>query len=98
MAASASRMRSLAGTLGHDHRLEAAVAITRHRQRHLAVLGQHRLVRMAVAAVARATARRVAPLVAQVVAQLGAQSTLQKRLLQLSEQPVIAQKRSSGVS
>ena len=54
-------------TLGHDHRLEAAVAITRHRQRHLAVLGQHRLVRMAVAAVARATARRIGDILIAVV-------------------------------
>ena len=77
--------------LGHDHRFEAAVAIARHRKRHLAVLGQYRLVRMAVAAVARAPARRVALLVAQVLAQLGAQRTLQKRLLQLPEQPVVAQ-------
>jgi len=78
--------------LGHDHRLEAAVAITRHRKLHLTVLGEHRLVRMAVAAGACAPPDRIALLVAQVITQFGAQRALQKRLLQLLEQPVIAQK------
>ena len=47
---------------------------------------------MAVAAIAAAAARRVALLVAQVIAQLGTQGTLQKRLLQPLEKPLIAQK------
>ncbi len=78
--------------LGNDRRLEAAVAVARNRQLDRAVLGQHRLAGMAVAAVAAAAPRRVALLVAQVVAQLGAQRPLQKRLLQLLEKPLIAQK------
>ena len=78
--------------LGHDRRLEAAVAVARNRQLDRAVLGQHRLARMAVAAVARAAACRIALLVAQAIGQLGAQRPLQKRLLQLLEKPLIAQK------
>ena len=71
--------------LGQDHRLEGAVAIARHRQFDRTVLGQHRLVRMPVAAVARAAAGRDAHLVAQVLGQFGAERALQKRFLQLLE-------------
>ena len=78
--------------LRHDRRLEAAVAVARHSQLDRAVFGQHRLARMAVAAVARAAACRIALLVAQAIGQLGAQRPLQKRLLQLLEKPLIAQK------
>ena len=77
--------------LRNDRRLKAAVAVARNLQVDLAVLGQNRLAGMAVAAVAAATARRIALLVAQVIGQLGAQRSLQKRLLQLLEQPIVAQ-------
>ena len=71
--------------LGHEHRLEGAVAIARHPQIDRAVRGQHRLVRMPVAVVGRAAAGRVALLVAQLLGQFGAERALQKRFLQLLE-------------
>ena len=79
------------GALRHDRRLERAVTIPRRRDRHLALVRQHRLVRVPVAAVAAAAARRVSLLVTQMVGQRRRQRPLQQRLLQLAEQPVITQ-------
>src|SRR5690606_3185914 len=70
----------------------SACAITRNRQVNLAVFGQNRLRGMPVAAVAAAAAGRIPLLVSQVVRQLRSQRPLHQRLLQLLEQPLIAQK------
>jgi len=78
--------------LGHDLRLEAAVAITRHLDLDRPVLGQHRLGGGPVAVVARPPAGGIALLVAEMVRQLGAQRTLEQRLLELLEKAILAQK------
>jgi hypothetical protein len=77
--------------LGHDLRLEAAVAIARHIDLDRSILGQHRLGRGSVAVVARPAAGRIALLVAEMVRQLGAQRPLEQRLLELLEQAVLTQ-------
>jgi hypothetical protein len=77
--------------LGHDLRLEAAVAIARHVDLDRTVLGQHRLAIGAIAVVAAAAARRIALLVAEMVRQLGTQGALEQGLLELLEQPFLAQ-------
>jgi hypothetical protein len=61
--------------LGHDLRLEAAVAIARHIDLDRSVLDQHRLSRGPVAVVARPAAGRIT-LVAEMVRQLSAQRPL----------------------
>ena len=71
-------------------RLEAAGPVARDLDVDLAVLGQDRLRARAVAAVAAAAARRVALLVAQMRRQLRPERTLDQRLLQPFEQPVVA--------
>src|SRR5438874_3358329 len=77
--------------LGHDLRLEASVAIARHRQVERAVIRQHRLRRIPIAAVAAAPARRIALLVAEMLGQLGPEHALQERLLQLLEHSLLAE-------
>jgi hypothetical protein len=77
--------------LGHNLRFEAAVAVTRHRDLDRAVVADHRLARISVAAVAAAAAGRVAFLIAEMLAQLGTQRSLQQAFLQLPEQPVLAE-------
>src|SRR5579872_150673 len=77
--------------LRQDHRLERAVAVARNRDLHLAIFGQHRLLGIAVAAVARATTSRVTFLVSEMLAQLRSERPFHKRLLQLLEQPFCAQ-------
>ena len=75
---------------GDQLRLEAAGAIARNRDIDLAILGQDRLRAGAVAAVAAAAAGRIALLVAEMLGQLGPKRTLDQRLLQLLEQPVLS--------
>ena len=75
---------------GHDPRLKAAVAVARHRDRDRAILANHRLTRIAVVAVSAAAARQIAFLVTQRLAQLGAQRAFEKPLLELFEQPLLA--------
>ena len=75
--------------LGDQLRLEAAGPVTRHRNVDRAVLGQDRLRARPVAAVPAATARGIAFLIAQMLAQLGPKRTLDQRLLELLEQPVL---------
>lgn len=77
-------------SLGHELRLEGSSPIAGHGQVDLPILGQHRLARMAVAAVAAAAAGRVALLVAQVLCQLCTQRPFHQRLLQLLEQSGLA--------
>jgi hypothetical protein len=78
--------------LRHDRRLEGSVAVARDVKPDRPVLGKHRLGVAAVAAVAAAAPPRVALLEAEMMAQLGPQRALQKRLLQLLEKSVLAQK------
>ena len=75
------------GPLGHQHRLEAAGPVPRHRQAHRADPGLHRLGDRAIAVVpvAAAAAGPVAVLIAQMRGQLGLQRPLQHRLDQLAE-------------
>ena len=60
---------------GDDLRLEAAVAVARHRDLDRPVIADHGLARISVAAVAAAAAGRFALLVSQMLAQLGAERT-----------------------
>jgi len=76
---------------GDDLRLEAAVAVARHGDLDRAVLADHRLARIAVAAVAAAATGRVALLIAEVLAQLGAERPFEQPSLQFSEQPILAE-------
>jgi hypothetical protein len=77
--------------LGDKLRLEAAVAVARHGQFDRAVVAEHGFARMPVAAIAGAAPGRVALLVSQMLAQLGAQRAFQQPLLQLPEQPFLAE-------
>ena len=77
--------------LGHDLRLEGAVAIARHVDIDRSVLGQHRLGIAAVAVVAGPPAGGIALLVAEMMRQLGTERPLEQRLLELLEQAVFAQ-------
>ena len=77
--------------LGHELRLEAAVAVARDRDLDRAVVAEHGFARMPVAAIAGAAAGRVALLISHMLTQLGAQSALQQPLLQLPEQPFLAE-------
>src|SRR3954452_22122898 len=69
---------------GDDLRLEAAVAVARHGDLDRAVLANHRLARITVAAVAAAAAGRVALLIAEVLAQLSAERPFEQPSLQFS--------------
>src|SRR5205814_5455001 len=77
-------------SFGDDLRLEAAVAVARHRDLNRPAIADHGLARITVAAVAAAAAGRVAFLVSQMFAQLGAERAFQQALLQLLEQPLLA--------
>ena len=63
--------------LGHELRLEGAVAVARNRDLDRAVVADHGFARIAVATVAAAAASRGALLVAQMLCQLGAERSLQ---------------------
>jgi len=76
------------GVLGHQLRVERAVAVPRDVEIDRADLGQDRLGGGPVAVVARAMPGRVARLVAQMIAQLLSQAPLQEPLGQLGEHPV----------
>ena len=82
----------LAGlALGHDLRIEGAVAVARHLEIDRAILSQHGLGIAAVAMIVAAAAGRVALLVAEVVGQLRPERPFQQRLLQLLEQAIFAE-------
>ena len=75
---------------GDQLRLEGAGPIARHRNLDLAILGQERLRACPVAAVAFAASCRIALLIAEMLGQLRSQRSLDQRLLQLLEQPVLS--------
>src|SRR5579864_7910897 len=75
--------------LGDQLRLEAAGTIARHRNLDLAILGQERLRARPVAAVAFAASCKIALLIAEMLGQLRSQRSLDQRLLQLLEEPVL---------
>src|SRR5271166_3241563 len=68
--------------LGNQQRLEAAVAVARRLDPHLAVTGQHRLAGAAVAVVGGVVGSVRPGLVAEVMVQLRVQSRLDQRLLE----------------
>src|SRR5437763_367950 len=78
-------------SFGDDLRLEAAVAVARHRDLNRPIIADHGLARITVAAVAATAAGRVTSLVSQMFAQLGAERAFQQALFQLLEQPLLAE-------
>ena len=76
--------------LGHDLRLEAALPVARHLDRHLAEVTLQHLAALAVAGVALGVADRVVLLMAQVLGHLGFQRPLHQQFGQLLEQAVLA--------
>jgi len=72
--------------LGHDHRLEAAVAIPRHFDRDLTGVGQHRLGAFPVAGVAPVPTGRIMLVIAQMLSYLLLQGGLDHRLGQCFQQ------------
>src|SRR5205814_3305457 len=78
-------------SLRHDLPLEASLAVARHRDLDRPVIADHRLARIAVAAVAAAAPSRVALLVSQMLAKLGAERAFQQSLLQFLEKPLLAE-------
>jgi hypothetical protein len=74
--------------LRYQLRLERAGPIARHLDRQLAVLGDQRLGRRAVAVVALALGLVLALRIAQVMRQLSTQRPLHQRLLQRLQEPV----------
>ena len=82
--------------LADDLRLERAIAVPRHPDRHLAAaLGQHRLSPGAVTHIPGLAGRRAVLVMAQVLGQLLVQRRLQHRLGQLLEQPIRAGQRQA---
>jgi len=77
--------------LGHNLRIECAVAVARHVEVDRTILGQYGLGIAAVAMIVAAAAGRIALLVAEVVGQLRPKCPLQKRFLQLLEQAIFAE-------
>ena len=76
--------------LADDLGLERPGPVPRRAHPHRALVGQHRLGRRPVAAVAGAARRRVAVLVAEMLGDLGPQRALQQPPRQLPQQPVRA--------
>src|SRR4029077_9392438 len=76
---------------GHDLRLKSTVAITRRLQRPLPTLSLEGLGRAAVARVAAVVAGRIVFVIAQMHRKLCTHGFFQQSLLQLLEQPVLAQ-------
>src|SRR5205814_7562176 len=76
-------------SLRHDLRLEASLAVARHRDLDRPVIADHRLARIAVAAVAAVAPSRVAILVVRMLAKLGAERAFQQSLLQLLDMPIL---------
>ena len=77
--------------LGDQLRIEGRQPVARHRDRHLAAVGQHRLLAIAVAAVGLA----LRGLAVQMLVDLGVQRPLRQRLLQLVDQAVLGQEPSA---
>jgi hypothetical protein len=75
--------------LGHDPRLEAAVAVARHVDLDRPNVGQHRLSPAPVAGVRAVAADRVVLAIAEVIGQLTLQGGLQQPLGQLLQQPAL---------
>jgi hypothetical protein len=73
--------------LGHDHRLEAAVAVPRHVDGDLTGVGQHRFGALPVTGVAPVPAGRIMLVIAQMLSHLLLQGGLQHRLGQCFQQP-----------
>jgi len=77
--------RKAALVLRDQQRVEAALPVARHLQRHPAGIGRHALAAVAVAAVARTGLAR------QVMVHLGIQSALGQRLLQPVQQAALVE-------
>ena len=75
--------------LGNQLRLELAVAITGHIDRHFALIALDRLAAAAVAGVTATAALRCVLVIAQVVGELGFKYPLHQVLRQLLENPVL---------